>query len=317
MKFPSGVMLVSSRFAPRASSGASSSNRSLGSNRRRHPCAPERSSHVSRNTSMLDSFSLNRSNADTFLCFSLHFSRITLLGTRFAFGNIRARALPYTAGTASIFKLGRAFGQLIVTSDTFFWRDVFEHRKCNGVCRMDVLSDTNADEIHRGHKRRCRGNELGKVMVARFTESEWQRRSEVGGQSMLAERGWTKDNLLVLDLQTGEGAVFKPGGYAKGEPDKHAVWVCPLFEPFLGWLYAQDWADIEKLPALVKIKSPVSALYGYRRPGPGATEETGGAGEARQEKEREGRGKGYFFCSILANIWGLDFLEPDAGHRPR
>jgi hypothetical protein len=65
------------------------------------------------------------------------------------------------------------------------------------------------------------------------------------------------------------GAVFKPGGYAKGDLDKHAVWVCPLFEPFLGWLYAQDSADIEKLPALVKIKSPVSALYGYRRPGPG------------------------------------------------
>ncbi len=35
--------------------------------------------------------------------------------------------------------------------------------KFNGVCRLDVLSDTNADEIHRGHKRRCRGNELGKV----------------------------------------------------------------------------------------------------------------------------------------------------------
>ena len=113
------------------------------------------------------------------------------------------------------------------------------------------------------------GMNWGKFMVARFTESEWQRRSEVGGQSMLAERGWAKDDLLVVDLQTGEGAVFKPGGYAKGDLDKHAVWVCPLFEPFLGWLYAQDSADIEKLPALVKIKSPVSALYGYRRPGPG------------------------------------------------
>jgi hypothetical protein len=77
------------------------------------------------------------------------------------------------------------------------------------------------------------GMNWGKFMVARFTESEWQRRSEVGGQRMLAERGWAKDDLLVIDLQTGEGAVFKPGGYAKGDLDKHAVWVCPLFEPFL------------------------------------------------------------------------------------
>lgn len=116
------------------------------------------------------------------------------------------------------------------------------------------------------------GMNWGKFMVARFTESEWERRSKVGGQIMLAERGWSKDNLLVLDLQTGEGAVFKPKGYAKGDLDKHALWVCPLFEPFLGWLYEQDLTDIEKLPALVKIKNPASALYGYRRPGPGATQ---------------------------------------------
>jgi hypothetical protein len=116
------------------------------------------------------------------------------------------------------------------------------------------------------------GMNWGKFMVARFTESEWERRSEVGGQIMLAERGWSRDNLLVLDLQTGEGAVFKPKGYAKGDLDKHALWVCPLFEPFLGWLYEQDLTDIEKLPALVKIKNPESALYGYRRPGPGAAQ---------------------------------------------
>ena len=116
------------------------------------------------------------------------------------------------------------------------------------------------------------GMNWGKLMVARFTESEWERHSEVGGQIMLADRGWSKDNLLVLDLQTGEGAVFKPKGYAKGDLDKHALWICPLFEPFLRWLYEQDLTDIEKLPALVKIKNPASALYGYRRPGPGVTQ---------------------------------------------
>ena len=63
------------------------------------------------------------------------------------------------------------------------------------------------------------GMNWGKFMVARFTESEWQRRSEVGGQSMLAERGWAKDNLLVLDLQTGEGAVQVPFCVASGFED--------------------------------------------------------------------------------------------------
>ena len=111
------------------------------------------------------------------------------------------------------------------------------------------------------------GMNWGKFMVARFTSDEWARSSQVGGRIMLAERGWTPEHVLVLDLQTGEGALFRPGGHAKCDLDKHQVWVYPLFEPFLKWLYEQDLAEIDRLPAVVKINNPASAMYGYRRPG--------------------------------------------------
>ena len=60
------------------------------------------------------------------------------------------------------------------------------------------------------------GMNWGKFMVARFTESEWQRRSEVGGQSMLAERGWAKDNLLVLIFRQVKVLSLNPGATQKG-----------------------------------------------------------------------------------------------------
>lgn len=88
-----------------------------------------------------------------------------------------------------------------------------------------------------------------------------------GTRPLLAQLGWGPEHLWVLDLQTGEGAFFKPGGYAKNDLDKHAIWVCPLFEPFLGWLYQQDLSDLDALPACVTIEAR-PALQGYRRPGP-------------------------------------------------
>jgi len=112
----------------------------------------------------------------------------------------------------------------------------------------------------------------GKFMLARFDADEWNRRSSVGDLDtpLLREVGWSPEHLLVWDLQTGEGAIFRPGGYAKADLDKHAVWVCPMFQPFLAWLYAQDVSDITKLPHLVELTETAapSAMYGYRRPGP-------------------------------------------------
>lgn len=67
----------------------------------------------------------------------------------------------------------------------------------------------------------------GKFMVARFTGDEWRRRSH--------------------DLN-----------------EKHKIWVCPLYEPFLEWLYRQDVRDLGKLPDHVTLEAP-AALWGYRR----------------------------------------------------
>lgn len=110
------------------------------------------------------------------------------------------------------------------------------------------------------------GFNWGKFMLGRF-DSEWERRSMVGDdRPLLSSIGWTRDHLWVMDLQTGEGAIFRPGGFAAADLNtKHQIWVCPLFEPFLTWLYQQDLTDLAKLPDLVQIADPNSALSGYRR----------------------------------------------------
>lgn len=114
------------------------------------------------------------------------------------------------------------------------------------------------------------GFNWGKFMVCRFSEAEWAYRSAVSPErSLLSEVGWTKKHLFVCDLQTGEGGIFAPGGIAEADLHKHKIWVCPMFEPFLTWLYQQDLTDLDQLPALVQIKSAASALYGYRRKGTG------------------------------------------------
>lgn len=118
----------------------------------------------------------------------------------------------------------------------------------------------------------------GKFAVCRFESSEWARPSELRdlrdlsdaerprSVSLLRERGWTAENILVLDLQTGEGAIFRPGGSARNDlNDKHQVWVCPLFESFLCWLYRQDLADISALPSLINLGDVPTSMSGYRR----------------------------------------------------
>lgn len=104
----------------------------------------------------------------------------------------------------------------------------------------------------------------GKFMVARFDE-EWQIPSEISGM-LLAGRGWTPNHILVLDLQTGEGGLFRHGGSAPHDLNKKRIWVCPLFEPFLVWLYAQD--DPLEIPSQVELDDAPFEFHGYRRPGP-------------------------------------------------
>lgn len=120
----------------------------------------------------------------------------------------------------------------------------------------------------------------GKFLVGSFDEAEWSRTTEiehppgvVSGISLLWRLGWTPEHLWVLDLSTGEGALFRSGGNARADLEKHKVWVCPMFEPFLRWLYAhpEHCKDISTLPDLVTATDEAtmraSAIYGYRRSG--------------------------------------------------
>lgn len=113
----------------------------------------------------------------------------------------------------------------------------------------------------------------GKMLVGRFDQDEWHRRSEMmfatdGSEtSLLGTRGWSREHIIVLDLETGEGCIFRPGGLASADLTKHRVWVCPMFEPFLGWLYKQDLSDLEKIPSKVNLGKVPTAMAGYRRPG--------------------------------------------------
>jgi hypothetical protein len=121
------------------------------------------------------------------------------------------------------------------------------------------------------------GFNYGKFGVGLFTAQEWQRRSRLPGwtdRPLLASLGWSHTHLWVLDLQTGEGGIFEPTGLARADLDKHDIWVCPLFEPFLTWLYGHhrsqdaDLADWHAtLPEFVELPDAPSALYGYRRHG--------------------------------------------------
>lgn len=121
------------------------------------------------------------------------------------------------------------------------------------------------------------GGNWGKFMVGRFTPEEWFRESVVLGEvdfgtlgvrkrSLLRTCGWTMDHFLVVDLETGKGALFNPtAGVARIDLDKRRVWVCPMFEPFLTWLYTQDLSNLSKLPNRILLPDAEFQFSGYRR----------------------------------------------------
>lgn len=125
----------------------------------------------------------------------------------------------------------------------------------------------------------------GKFLVGCF-DAEWSYFSALKSPvaPVLDHEGWTPDHLLVLDLATGEAALFRPGGSARDDLDKHGIWVCPMYEGFLVWLWdrynawVKEWSGrvvgpvdfILSLPPLVELtfdEAPFS-WTGYRRSGP-------------------------------------------------
>lgn len=111
----------------------------------------------------------------------------------------------------------------------------------------------------------------GKFAVCQFDSEEWARKinaPDTPKMSLLNRVGWGEEHLLVLDLQTGEGAIFRIGGDADYDLNsKHKIWVCPLFQPFLNWLYLQDVSDLDKLPQYVNLADAEFSFGGYRREG--------------------------------------------------
>jgi len=105
----------------------------------------------------------------------------------------------------------------------------------------------------------------GKFLIGQF-DTEFEYESVIDGRNLMRGRGWDKGHLLVLDLQTGEAAIFRGGGYAHSDLNtKHQIWVCPMYEPFLAWLYTQDLTDISTLPAKVNLGDVPTDMRGYRR----------------------------------------------------
>jgi hypothetical protein len=115
------------------------------------------------------------------------------------------------------------------------------------------------------------GFNWGKFLICKF-DSEWEYISQMDQRPLLAGRGWDNSHVMVIDLQTGEGSLFRQGGLARADLHKHKIWVCPMYEPFLEWLYQQDLNDLDKLPPIVVIPGVPGALSGYRRPGPEITD---------------------------------------------
>ena len=109
----------------------------------------------------------------------------------------------------------------------------------------------------------------GKFMLGRYEPDEWRHKSDIaGGRSLLASVGWGPEHIWVLDLQTGEGFCVAPHGLASADLGKHNIWVCPMYEPFLAWLYQQDLSDLDVLPPVVDLGDVPTAMSGYRREGP-------------------------------------------------
>lgn len=122
---------------------------------------------------------------------------------------------------------------------------------------------------------RTAGGNWGKFLVM-MPDTEWAYESRIDkGHSLMRSMGYRSGNgerIWLLDMQTGEGAFFWPGGSAHNDLKAHAVWVCPLYEPFLEWLYAgfqeSGYIDLENLPEVVELPDAPFASQGYRRPGP-------------------------------------------------
>ncbi len=127
------------------------------------------------------------------------------------------------------------------------------------------------------------GGNWGKFMVGRYTDVELAEPARFPGceraRRLVNLTGPGRQDIWVLDLQTGEGARF-PIEFAsttdvRHQLNKHRIHICPLYEPFLAFLYGyidahrRTWW--EDLPRVVEMPAAEFRLFGRRRPGPAAS----------------------------------------------
>lgn len=110
----------------------------------------------------------------------------------------------------------------------------------------------------------------GAFLVAVPDEIEWGWRSRAlpAGAPLPEMFGWNSRQAWVMDLRTGEGAIFTMGGDARADLDAHRIHVTAQFEAFLEWLYGQDLARLRHLPYMVKVADHSFSIRNHRRLGP-------------------------------------------------
>lgn len=126
------------------------------------------------------------------------------------------------------------------------------------------------------------GGNWGKFAVGRWTGPELGEKTKYPGcegQNIASLRGWGGDHVWLFDLQTGEAARFHTNNPipvdVRHQLKTHKIWVCPMFEPFMVWLWGHirlhpDWWDT--LPRTVELPADTPFDFaGYRRPGPQET----------------------------------------------
>jgi hypothetical protein len=110
----------------------------------------------------------------------------------------------------------------------------------------------------------------GAFLVAVPDEIEWGWRSHAipGDISLPEQLAWGPSQAWVMDLRTGEGALFSLGGDYRAELESHRIFVTAQFEGFLEWLCLQDPAGLRHLPHVVKVADATFSIRNYRRLGP-------------------------------------------------
>lgn len=103
-----------------------------------------------------------------------------------------------------------------------------------------------------------------KFLLLRLTRVELDYMSRVGGSRLFS--GYNSTDILVVDVDTGEGAFFSPGGHVQADLTHHAIWHGPLFKGFLSWLYKQDLTDLTSLPDHLDLAG--NEGHAERAPGP-------------------------------------------------